>query len=59
MKISIIADVHNCRGRESLNCPHVKDPKYCVVGGVERFVDYATESGAAVLLELGDRNCTC
>ena len=53
MRIAIVADVHN--GRKSTHCPHARDPEYSVVAGLERFVDYATESGADVLLELGDR----
>ncbi|MCL1915086.1 MAG: metallophosphoesterase [Desulfovibrionaceae bacterium] len=53
MKIAIITDVHN--GKSSINYPHLRDPKYSVVGAVEQFVDYATESGADLLLELGDR----
>jgi len=53
MKISIIADIHY--GKDSKNCPHVKDSSYPVIEAVERFVAHATNSGAEVLLDLGDR----
>jgi 3',5'-cyclic-AMP phosphodiesterase len=53
MKISIIADIHN--GTESKSYRHIRDVKYPVIQAVEQFVDYATNSGADVLLELGDR----
>ena len=53
MKISIIADIHH--GKESRNCPHVRDPDYPVIEAVEQFVEDAAQGGADVLLDLGDR----
>jgi len=53
VKISIVTDIHN--GEASRHCPHVRDAGYAIIRAVEQFVDHASDGGADVLLDLGDR----